>query len=201
MNGTDKNEDIMNININKDDEEDEHSPVKKRGGSSKPSTRRTSSKLHKIVSPQDNQLQTKPSLLILKKTAKFIDTYTYPHERIVLELAINLTKEDTFNKFAKGLGALLTTTQIVDPKFLINPIDPQSKEKDIAVKGNISTNMTKLGIHVQVSGNGYTFLKQKVWDKENQRKKSLKKKEDFRHPAVYFSIIISSLVDPKKIIE
>ncbi len=61
--------------------------------------------------------------------------------------------------------------------------------------------MTKLGVHVQISGNNYTFLKQKVWDKENQRKKSSKKKEDFWHPTVYFSIIISSLVDPKKIIE
>ena len=130
MNGTDKNEDIMNININKDDEEDEHSPVKKRGGSSKSFTRRTSSKSHKIVSPQDNQPQTESSQSILK-TAKFIDTYIYPHERIVLELAINLTKEDTFDEFAKGLGALLTNAQIVDPKFVMNSIDPQSKEKDM----------------------------------------------------------------------
>jgi hypothetical protein len=130
MNRTNENEDIMNIDINKDDEEDEHSPVKKRGGSSKSSTRRTSSKSHKIVSPQDNQPQTESSQSILK-TAKFIDTYIYLHEKIVLELAINLTKEDIFHEFAKGLGALLTNAQIVDPKFVMNSIDPQSKEKDM----------------------------------------------------------------------
>jgi hypothetical protein len=56
--------------------------------------------------------------------------------------------------------------------------------------------MTKLGIHVQISGNGYTFLKQKVWDKEG--KKSSRKKEDVHHPTVYFSIIVSSLVEPQK---
>jgi hypothetical protein len=60
--------------------------------------------------------------------------------------------------------------------------------------------MTKLGIHVQISGNGYTFLKQKVCNKDKQEKKLAKKKEEVCHPTVYFSIIVSSLVDPKKII-
>jgi hypothetical protein len=151
----------MEINGDEDDDKDGQSPLKKQSGSSKLSTRRTSSKLHKIVSPQDNQPQTETSQSILK-TTKFIDTYIYPHERVVLELAINLIKEDTFDEFAKGLGSLLTNAQIVDPKFVINPIDPRSKEKNIAVKEDISTNMTKLGIHVQISGNGYTFLKKKV---------------------------------------
>ncbi len=82
----------------------------------------------------------------------------------MLELAIILTKEDTFNEFAKALASLLSNAQIVNPKFVIDPINQFNKDKDIVVKGNISTNMTKLGTHVQISGDGYTFLKQKVWD-------------------------------------
>ncbi len=108
MNGDKDGEDVMDIDGNKDEDEDERSPVKKRGGSSKSSTRRhASSKTHKIVSPQDNPTQAEPAPPILN-TAKFMDTYIHPHKRIVLELAINLTKEDTFDKFARALASLLS---------------------------------------------------------------------------------------------
>jgi hypothetical protein len=63
--------------------------------------------------------------------------------------------------------------------------------------------MTKQGIHdVQISGNGYTFLKkQQIGDKEKQGQKFSKKRVKIRHPTLYFSLIISSSVNPKKIIE
>ncbi len=88
--------------------------------------------------------------------------------------------------------ALLSIAQIADPKFVLNPINPMAKEKDIAIKRDISTNMTKLGIHVKISGSRYTFLKQKIWDK-NKGKKSSKKKEEYQHP--------TAAVDPKEIIK
>ncbi len=140
-----------------------------------------------------------PSIL---RTTKFFDNYIHPHRRIVLEYAITLTKEDTFDKFAKALTSLLGNAQIVDPKFVINSIEPFSKDKDIVTKADISTNMTKLGIHVQISCNGYTFLKkQEIGDKEKQGKKFSKKKVGIRHPTVYFSLIISSSVNTMKTIE
>jgi hypothetical protein len=147
----------MEINCMENNNKDKCSPLKKCGGSSKTTTRHTSGKTHKIVSSQDQpQVEKAPSIL---KATQFMDTYTHPHRRIVLELDIVLTKENTFNEFAKALASLLNNAPIVDPKFVINPINQFSKDKDIAVKGNISTNMTKLGIHIQISGNGYTFLK------------------------------------------
>jgi hypothetical protein len=68
------------------------------------------------------------------------------------------------------------------------------------MKGDISTTMTKLGIHVKISGGRYTFLKQKIWDND-KGKKSSKKKEEYHHPTVYFSLVVSSDVDPKEIIK
>ncbi len=62
--------------------------------------------------------------------------------------------------------AFLANAQMVDPMFVINPLNSNSKEKNIALKGEISANMTKLGRHVKISGNGNVFSKQKVWNKE-----------------------------------
>jgi hypothetical protein len=59
--------------------------------------------------------------------------------------------------------AFITNMQMVGPKFLINPLNPNSKEKNISSKGEISPNMTKLGTHIKISGNGNTFNKKKVW--------------------------------------
>jgi hypothetical protein len=49
--------------------------------------------------------------------------------------------------------AFLSNAQMVDPKFAINPLNPNSKEKNIVSKGEISANMTELGAHVKISGN------------------------------------------------
>jgi hypothetical protein len=112
MNRDQDEEDVMDIHGNKDEDKDERYPVNKQGSSSKSSTRRhASSKTHKIVSPHDNPTQAEPAPLILK-TAKFMDTYIHPHKRIVLKLAINLTKEDTFNEFAKALASLLSNAHL-----------------------------------------------------------------------------------------
>ena len=90
---------------------------------------------------------------------------------------------------------------MVDPKFVIYPLNPNSKEKNISSKGKISSNMTKLGIYIKVSGNGNAFNKQKVWDKDGDAgRKSHKasKKDEFRDPVVYFSLVISSEVRSQK---
>jgi hypothetical protein len=100
--------------------------------------------------------------------------------------------------------ACITNAQTVDPKFVINPLNPNSKEKYISSKGKISSNMTKLGIHIKISGNGNAFNKQKVWDKDGDAgQKSLKanKREEFKDPTVYFSMVILSEVEPKDIIK
>ncbi len=176
MSGIDRGEDIIEIDGVENDDKDERSPLKKRGGSSKTTIRRTSGKTHKIISPQDQpQVEKIPSIL---KATQFMDTYTHPHRRIVLELTIGLTKEDTFDEFAKALASLLSSARIVDPMFVINPIDQFSKDKEIAVKGNISTNMTKLGIHVQISGNvthsssrksGIKMNKERHWQRRRKK--------------------------------
>ncbi len=100
--------------------------------------------------------------------------------------------------------SFLANAQMVDPKFVINPINPNSKEKNITSKGEISLNMTKLGSHVKISGNGNTFNKQKVWDKDGDSGRQMRKankKEEYRDPTVYFSMVILSEVDPNEIIE
>jgi hypothetical protein len=100
--------------------------------------------------------------------------------------------------------AFLANAQMVDPKFVINPLDPNSKEKNILSKGEISANMTILGARVKISGNGNVFSKQKVWDRDNTdgwKTCKSNKEEEFKDPAVYFSMIISSEVAPKENIE
>ncbi len=49
--------------------------------------------------------------------------------------------------------------QMVDPKFVINLLNPNSKENNISSKGETSPNMTKLGINIKISGNGNAFNK------------------------------------------
>jgi hypothetical protein len=70
---------------------------------------------------------------------------------------------------------------MVDPKFVINPLNSNSKEKNISSKGETSPNMTKLGTHIKISGNGNTFNKKKVWGNHGNDCKSRKsKKDEFR---------------------
>ena len=88
---------------------------------------------------------------------------------------------------------------MVDPKFVINPLQEKSKEKNISSHGEISNNMTKLGSHVRISGNGNVFNHQKVWN--NEDKSGRKKKETFKDPMVWFSMVFLTLVLPGEIIE
>jgi hypothetical protein len=83
--------------------------------------------------------------------------------------------------------SLLTNAQIIDPKFVISLMNPTTKEKDIAVKGDISPNMMKLSLHVKISGNANAFSKQKIWDDLNTGRKSSKKKKEYCIPMMVTS--------------
>ncbi len=93
------------------------------------------------------------------QATSFLDTFEYKHKRIILELAILLTSEKKFEEFTQALMAFLTNLQMVDSKFVINPLNPDSKGKNISSKGEISSNMTKLGEHIKISGNGNVSTK------------------------------------------
>ena len=72
------------------------------------------------------------------------------------------------------------------------------------MKGDISPNMTRLGEHIKISGNGpNVFNRRNEWDNadggRNARKSN--KKEEFQDPTVYFSMFVSSEIPPKVIIE
>jgi hypothetical protein len=133
-----------------------------------------------------------------------LENFNYPHSRVILELAVVLKSDKAFDKFTQALMAFLSNAQMVDPKFAINPLNPNSKEKNIMLKGEISANMTKLGAHVKISGNGNVFSKQKVWNRDDTDNRSTcksNKKEEFRDPTVYFTMIVLSEVAPADIIE
>jgi hypothetical protein len=73
-----------------------------------------------------------------------------------------LKTDKAFEEFTQALMAFITNAQMVDPKFIINPINKNSKEKNISSKGEISPNMTKLGLHIKISGYGNVFNRKKV---------------------------------------
>ncbi len=100
------------------------------------------------------------------QTTSFLDTFIHPHSQVILELAVTLKSDKAFKEFTQALRAFITNAQMMDSKFVINPINPNSKEKNITYKDEISPNMTTLGIHIKISGNGNAFNKQKVWDKD-----------------------------------
>ncbi len=116
-----------------------------------------------------------------------------------MDLAITLKKEEAFQEFTTSLMDLVTNAQMVDPKFVINPLQEKSKEKNITSRGEISNNVTKLGSHVRISGSGNVFNCQKVWN--NEDKSGSKKKETFKDPTVWFSMVVSTSVPPGEIIE
>jgi hypothetical protein len=162
-------------------DQEEHSPKNKRSESSKSSSRCIFNK----VSPPEAMAAS------IKKKITFEDTYIHPHKRVIIELAILLKSNTAFVEFTKALMAFIENAQMVDPKFIINTLNPKSKEKSITSKGEISPNMTKLGIHVKISGNGNAFNKQKVWDKKEQgsngrNSRKSKNKEEYRDLIVYF---------------
>ncbi len=193
------------------DDDGEHSPFKKRHGSSKTASQRSNGK--RLVSPPTEQEPT-PQVAITSQAATipqaatrvtaFLDKFIYPQSQVILELAVTLKSDKAFEEFTQAFMSLITNAQIVDPKFIINPLNPNSKEKNITSKGEISPNMTKLGIHIKISGNGNAFNKQKVWDKDGdsgRQSHKANKKEEFKDPTVYFSMVILSEVEPKEIIE
>jgi hypothetical protein len=113
------------------------------------------------------------------KSATFLDEIIYQHPRVVIELAILLKSDKAFEEFTQALMAFITNAQMVDPKFVINPIKQSSKEKNISNKSEISHNMTKLGTHIKISGNGNAFNKKQVWSNQvNERKSRKSNKEE-----------------------
>jgi hypothetical protein len=90
---------------------------------------------------------------------------------------------------------------MVDPKFVINPVNPTSKEKNISSKWEISPNMTKLGIHIKTSGNGNVFNKKKIWSQDQEQKSCRAKKDEFCNPTIYFSMVISTQVKPQELFD
>jgi hypothetical protein len=97
----------------------------------------------------------------------------------------------------QALMAFITNAQMVDPKFIINPINPTSKEKNISSKGEISPNMTKLGIHIKISGNGNVFNMKNIWNQDQEQKSRRTKKNKCCDPTIYFSMVISTQVKPQ----
>jgi hypothetical protein len=191
-------QDMETSDTEKDNEEELRSPVKKRSGSSKSTSRRKSGA--RQVSPPETGQATASAA----RTTTFLDTFHHPFSRIILELAVVLKSDKAFEEFIQALMSFLTNAQMVDPKFVINPLNPNSKEKNIMSKGEISPNLTKLGAHIKISGNGNVFNKQKVWNRDDPDERSSRKgnkKEEFRDPTVYFSMIVSSEIPPSEIIE
>ena len=193
---TEEEEDISALMVIEGDEDKEReedtsgmSPVKKRSKGKK----RTSSR-PRVMPPDLNSSDN-------NKVTSFLDEMKYSYSRVILELAIALKSKSVFEEFTQALMAFITNAQMVDPKFVINPISPTSKEKNISNKGEISSNMTKLGTHIKISGNGSAFNKKKVWNNQSTEQKSRKtQKEEFRDPVVYFSMIISMEVEPSELI-
>jgi hypothetical protein len=148
-----------------DADEDKQSPAKKRRGSSKTSMKKKAGA--RQVSPQE-QAASK------ERVTTFMDKFVYPHSHIILEMAITLKSDKAFEEFTQAIMAFITNAQIVDPKFIINLLNPLSDTKAITMKGKISANMTKLSTHIKISGRGNAFSKQKVWDKGDNDKNNCK---------------------------
>ena len=176
-------------------ETSELSPVKKRSKGKRSTSSRPRPNLANPT-PTDSANSTNA------KSATFLDEVVYPHSRVIIELAILLKSDKAFEEFTQALMAFITNAQMVDPKFVINPIKPSSKEKNISNKSEISPNMTKLGIHIKISGNGNAFNKKKVWNNQTSDRKSRKvRKDEFRDPVIYFSMVISTEVEPLELID
>ncbi len=197
MNGVESTEtSVMQENSN-EDEAEEQSPLKKHSGSSKSATRRKLS--HPQVTPPEPE--TTASTASSNRTT-FLNNFVYPYPPIILKLVITLKGNKAFEEFAQALMAFITNAQMVDPKFMINPPNPSLKEKSIGSKVEVSPNMTKLGTHIKISGNGNAFNKKKIWSsQENDCKSCKSNKEDFRDPTVYFSMVVSTEVRPQEIID
>jgi hypothetical protein len=70
-----------------------------------------------------------PTILPSAQKATFLNNFVYPHSQIILELAVLLKSEKAFKEFTQALMAFLANFQMVDPKFVINPLNPNSKRR------------------------------------------------------------------------
>jgi hypothetical protein len=197
MNGVTETENVEGDSGN--DDKHEQSPVKKCPGSSKSCSCRGGA--CNVSLTEDGQVQQ------ARNRTSSLESFVHTYHRVILELAVLFKSDKAFNELTQAIMSFLSNAQMVDPKFIINPVIPHSKEKNISSKGEISSNMTKLGIHIKISGNGNVFNKWKVWtDKgdgggNGQQTHKQNKKEEFQDPTVYFLMIISYEVEPKEIIE
>jgi hypothetical protein len=78
-----------------------------------------------------------------------------------------LKSNKAFKEFTQALMSFISNAQIDDPKFVINPLNKHSKKKNITSKGKISSNMTKLELHVKISGYDNIFNKKKIWTNQD----------------------------------
>jgi hypothetical protein len=105
--------------------QEECSPKNKRSRSSKSSSRCMS---NKVLPPEAMAAG-------IKKKITFEDTHIHPHKRVIIKLAILLKSDKAFEEFTKTLMAFIENAQTVDPKFIINMLNPESKENSITSKG------------------------------------------------------------------
>jgi hypothetical protein len=90
----------------------------------------------------------------------------------ILAFSVILKMGKAFDEFLQGLIVFMVNAKMVNPYFVWNPINPNAVGiNKITSKGEISTNMTMLGSHVKVLGNGYSFVRQWV-HKENKQKQA-----------------------------
>ena len=175
-------------------------PKKEKSGSGKAKAKRTRAQ----VTPPDPATNSNPhpKTTTANKSALFLDTHVYTYKRTVLKLAILLKSDKAFEEFTQVLMSFITNAQMVDPKFVLNPVNENSSEKNISLTREISPNMTKMGLHIKISGYGNVFLKKKIWaNQDNERKSRKVKKDEFRDPMVYFLLVVSSDVKPQEIVE
>jgi hypothetical protein len=163
-----QDKDNMEVNNN----HKEQSPVKKRRGSSKSSTKEANCTPHKVC-PPENQAQGEVAPSILKKPSSL--TCSSTHSRgSYLNWQSHLTKSTPLTYLQRRSRHYLQCKD-TGSKVCCKPNNPTMNEKGIAMKGDISPNMTKLGLHVKISGNGNKLNKQKIWDNGKGKKSSTTK--------------------------
>jgi hypothetical protein len=113
----------------------------------------------------------------------------------MVEASIKLTGSNLTQEFIVNLQELLTNGQLVNKSFAFSPVKSDGGDKKIHETSGVPTNMTMLGAHFKISSNGKNpFKKQKAWEN-----KTMKDKEEFRDPIVYFSFAIATDEDPEEL--
>ncbi len=103
----------------KDEDDLECSPFKKHPGSSKTAYwRRTGNCLVSPTTEQESIPQAATQM------TSFLDTFIYPHPRVILELAVTLKSDKALKEFTQALMAFITNAQMVDSKISIGRNGP-----------------------------------------------------------------------------